>query len=341
MSKKLTREYITLKTKTINIKTIKQINLWGSELDDVSIFIMMPKLEIISLSVNQIRTLKDFANMQCLKELYLRNNFISDIDEVKHLTTCPNLKILWLSENPIAKSRNYRANILKTLPNLTKLDDIIVSEKEKLIYNDEEEEERALVKEEEDDKFEDNNYITIEDKWNYSKNIKYTYEDEDKSDYNNKEYSHRIRNNRDDDDNYYYPKKNEYQFKKKELDSSEGKDNNLQKNTFHNINCHHHYLKNEDNDYNDSRKGVMLDKSHKNKHNQQYFRQPQENSYDRYNNNRENNKYYLNNGKSYSKQKLRHSKIINSILILCQELNAKDISNLNKEITKQIISYDT
>ena len=108
MSKKLTRELIAQKVKSDRIQNIKNLNLWGSNIDDVSIIKEMPSLEIISLRVNKIRSLKPFANLHNLKELYLRNNLIADIREVQYLEGCENLKILWLSENPICDFKNYR-----------------------------------------------------------------------------------------------------------------------------------------------------------------------------------------------------------------------------------------
>ena len=132
MSKKLTREYIVLRAKTDRLQNLKNLNLWGSEIDDVSIFREMPSLEIISLSVNKIRTLKDFANMQNLRELALRKNLISDIREVKYLASCPNLRTLWLKENPISDMNNYRLNVISMLPQITKLDDIAITEEERI-----------------------------------------------------------------------------------------------------------------------------------------------------------------------------------------------------------------
>jgi Leucine-rich repeat (LRR) protein len=60
----------------------------------------MPNLEVLSLSVNKISTLKDIKSCLKIKELYLRKNFISDISEVKHLVDLPELKVLWLCDNP-------------------------------------------------------------------------------------------------------------------------------------------------------------------------------------------------------------------------------------------------
>ena len=131
MSKKLTRELIAQKAKSDRLESIRKINLWGSNLEDISIISEMPSLEIVSLSVNKIRTLKPFANLQNLKELYLRNNSISNLNEIKHLTECDNLTKLWLKENPICNNPNYRDVIICVLPQVQNLDDIEITEEER------------------------------------------------------------------------------------------------------------------------------------------------------------------------------------------------------------------
>ena len=60
-SNPLTKEIILEKCKKHNFNDIKNINLWGSDLDDVSIIRQMPNLEVVSLSVNRIQTLEDFS----------------------------------------------------------------------------------------------------------------------------------------------------------------------------------------------------------------------------------------------------------------------------------------
>ena len=45
----------------------------------------MPNLEVLSLSVNRISTLKEIAACSKLKELYLRKNEIEDIAELKYV----------------------------------------------------------------------------------------------------------------------------------------------------------------------------------------------------------------------------------------------------------------
>ena len=131
MSKKLTRELISLKVKSDRLESIRKLNLWGSNLEDISIIAEMPSLEIVSLSVNKIRTLKPFANLQNLKELYLRKNLISNLNEIKHLTECDNLTKLWLKENPICDNPNYREVIICVLPQVQNLDDIEITDEER------------------------------------------------------------------------------------------------------------------------------------------------------------------------------------------------------------------
>lgn len=59
-----------------------------------------------------------------LKELYLRRNSITDLDEIQFLKDLPSLKVLWLSDNPCSQVPGYRSTILKNLPNIEKLDNI-------------------------------------------------------------------------------------------------------------------------------------------------------------------------------------------------------------------------
>ena len=131
MTKKLSRELIAQKAKSDRLESIRNLNLWGSNLEDISILEEMPSLEIVSLSVNKIRTLKPFSNLQNLRELYLRQNLISNLNEIKHLTECQNLTVLWLNENPICDNPNYRAVVICVLPQLHKLDNIPITDEER------------------------------------------------------------------------------------------------------------------------------------------------------------------------------------------------------------------
>lgn len=127
MAKTLTVELIQAKCRTDRLSFIKNLNLWGNDLADVSVLSQLPNLEILSLSVNRISSLFSFQNLTKLKELYLRKNEIYDFEELQYLKKLPNLKILSLSENPIANFIDYRKIIIEILPNLEKLDEKIIS----------------------------------------------------------------------------------------------------------------------------------------------------------------------------------------------------------------------
>jgi Leucine-rich repeat (LRR) protein len=74
MVKKLTAELVVQRCKCDKISQIKNLNLWGNELEDISIIKEIPNMEICSLSLNNIHSLKDFQSCRKLTELYLRKN---------------------------------------------------------------------------------------------------------------------------------------------------------------------------------------------------------------------------------------------------------------------------
>ena len=124
MSRKLIKELITSRLGSDKLDSIKTLNLWGNNIDDISLLSEMPSLEILSLSTNHIQDLRPLKNLKNLKELYLQDNNISDINQIEFLKNCKQLEILNLSENPITKFQNYRQKVLNILPFLKRLDDI-------------------------------------------------------------------------------------------------------------------------------------------------------------------------------------------------------------------------
>ena len=85
MSKPLTWTLVSQKAKTDSYKTIKSLNLWGNDIDDLSILEGLPNLEVLSLSVNRITTLSDISKCKKIRELYLRKNNISNLSELQYL----------------------------------------------------------------------------------------------------------------------------------------------------------------------------------------------------------------------------------------------------------------
>ncbi|XP_052093807.1 cilia- and flagella-associated protein 410-like [Mytilus californianus] len=127
---RLSEALVLARTRATDFESVKKLNFWGSGIRDVSVVKKLPNLEVCSLSVNNISTLEDFAECENLREIFIRKNKIEDLSEICHLKTLPNLRNLWLADNPCDQTKNYRQTVLKTLPNLQKLDNIAVSEDE-------------------------------------------------------------------------------------------------------------------------------------------------------------------------------------------------------------------
>jgi len=127
----LTKDMILQKSKSKRLEEVQNINLWGKEIDDVSILKETPNVEIVSLSLNKITSLKSFQFCKKLIELYLRKNQISSIQDLNYLKKCNNLKVLWLEENKICENENYRLLVIKTLPQLVKLDNVVITDEER------------------------------------------------------------------------------------------------------------------------------------------------------------------------------------------------------------------
>ena len=119
----LTSDFILSKCpKYSDISDIKKLNIWGEDIEDISIISQMTKLTVLSLSANKISDLSPLAHCLNLRELYLRNNYINSFDEISHLKNLPKLKILWLEGNPISDDPNYTQKVLKILPQISIFD---------------------------------------------------------------------------------------------------------------------------------------------------------------------------------------------------------------------------
>ena len=256
MTKKLTRELIAQKVKSDRIESIRNLNLWGSNIEDISIIEEMPSLEVVSLSVNKIRTLRPFANLDNLRELYLRRNLISNLNEIKYLTECQNLSVLWLSENPICDNPNYRSVVICVLPQLQKLDDITITDEER------DRAQKKLRGESQDDDDEDE----MEDNNNIRDNGDNYYENNGRANMNRNNNDNRNKYE-DDDNDYMRPKKENQQMRRQNEEYHNyddrpirsnndiyGRKNNYKKNN--NYGDNYQYKDNyDDNNYKDKKKG--------------------------------------------------------------------------------------
>ena len=79
MSKKLTLELITKRLKNSKLNEIKALNLWGKELEDISILSQLPNLEIVSLRKNKISNIEVFKNHINLSNTVFNSNIYDSI----------------------------------------------------------------------------------------------------------------------------------------------------------------------------------------------------------------------------------------------------------------------
>ena len=61
----------------------------------------MPNVEIVSLSVNSICSLREFGNCKKLKELYLRKNNVTDLTEGDMAHSEPRCRWSQLTDPPV------------------------------------------------------------------------------------------------------------------------------------------------------------------------------------------------------------------------------------------------
>jgi dynein light chain 1 len=99
-------------------------------LEDVS-----ATLEELWVSYNAISSLDGLASCQKLATLYIGNNRIADWAEVEKLAALESLRDVLLVGNPIetgsADNATYRANVIKRIPQMTKLDNIMITPAER------------------------------------------------------------------------------------------------------------------------------------------------------------------------------------------------------------------
>ncbi|XP_072433968.1 cilia and flagella associated protein 410 [Chiloscyllium punctatum] len=128
----LSKKLVLSRARAPDLDTVRRLNLWGSNLKDVSILREMSNIEVITLSANNISSLVDFQYCQNISELYLRKNNIQKLAEICYLKELHRLRVLWLSENPCcgADPHKYRMTVLRNLPHLQKLDNQVVTEEE-------------------------------------------------------------------------------------------------------------------------------------------------------------------------------------------------------------------
>jgi hypothetical protein len=104
------------------------------DLDGVGALLSITELY---LAFNEVKDLSALVGCDTLEVLDLEGNVISDIDEVRFLSSCEKLRELTLDGNPIANAETYRDDVCESLPQIEMLDDIGRDEKMRTCDEDE------------------------------------------------------------------------------------------------------------------------------------------------------------------------------------------------------------
>ncbi|KAH8611498.1 putative Leucine rich repeat [Trypanosoma vivax] len=127
----LKESLVLRKTNADSLAAVRNLNLWGEGLTDVSLVSRMPNIEVLALAANKLNTLSPFSVCLQLRELYMRKNCVASLSEIRHICHLPELRTLWLMDNPCARHPEYRKTIICCCPHLRQLDDAEVTEDER------------------------------------------------------------------------------------------------------------------------------------------------------------------------------------------------------------------
>ncbi|KAJ1494594.1 hypothetical protein T484DRAFT_1764863, partial [Baffinella frigidus] len=124
----LSEELILQKTKSERLESVRNLNVWGCALEDLSILKKCPNLQTCVVSKNKVRSLAFFAESKNLRELYVRKNEIDDMGELAYLQGLRNLTVLQLDGNPVVQresgaggdAAHYRYKVIAMLPQLNR-----------------------------------------------------------------------------------------------------------------------------------------------------------------------------------------------------------------------------
>lgn len=135
MASVLTQQMILRKSRQCDLEEVRKINFINHSLTDINEIRFCNNLESATFSGNYIKKLDCFQGMTRLQELSVAKNNIKDLREVDYLSSCINLRILWLKENPICHIPSYRQYVIRAIPSLVKLDDVDICREERQMAN--------------------------------------------------------------------------------------------------------------------------------------------------------------------------------------------------------------
>lgn len=140
ISTKAKEELEKQKKKAINIKLVCcSLLLCYNKIRELHNFesvvaFVMPdykNLQWVDLSHNYLEKLDySFEGFPQLRTLYLHCNYLTDLNDFAQLSSHQQLKTLMIHGNPLTAVPNFRCFLISVLPNLKKIDSVLVSRKE-------------------------------------------------------------------------------------------------------------------------------------------------------------------------------------------------------------------
>lgn len=106
----------------VGLRCLMSLSLNSCQLGDLDGIGVLTGLEDLSACDNFITDLSPLAMHENLKSLNLSGNNLSDISITETLSTCTNLRSLFLGRNPIEKAPNFRLVVAFLIPAIEKLD---------------------------------------------------------------------------------------------------------------------------------------------------------------------------------------------------------------------------
>lgn len=139
ISTKAKQELQKKKKKAVNIKLVCcSIMLGYNKIRELKEFPTVIKsvmnnwdmLQWVDLSHNYLMTLDyDFTDFPNLKTLYLHCNYLHSFDQLTKLTPLKEIKNFTIHGNSITAVNNFRLLVISILPQLKKLDSVLISKK--------------------------------------------------------------------------------------------------------------------------------------------------------------------------------------------------------------------
>lgn len=115
-------------------------------------FAVLTNLVELDLARNAIKTIRPIPELAKLEELWMNDNQVEDLSEVRNLAAFPALKTVYLERNPMHGLGNeesearYKAAILEAVPSLAQLDALRLNQKVRVVTNGEEHRCRGIRK---------------------------------------------------------------------------------------------------------------------------------------------------------------------------------------------------